>query len=80
MSLFSVDVINPDMTGRPAHARIGERIRTAIASGALAQRARITEVQGAAFPSIRCQNTARSIAEGWSLATPARRAKKRENA
>jgi hypothetical protein len=27
MSLFSVDVINPDMTGRPAHARIGERIR-----------------------------------------------------
>jgi GntR family transcriptional regulator/MocR family aminotransferase len=40
-SLFSVDVINPDMTGRPAHARIGERIRAAIASGALAQRARL---------------------------------------
>jgi GntR family transcriptional regulator/MocR family aminotransferase len=40
-SLFSVDVINPDMTGRPAHARIGERIRAAIASGALAQKARL---------------------------------------
>lgn len=40
-SLFSVDVINPDMTGRPAHARIGERIRAAIASGALAQSARL---------------------------------------
>jgi GntR family transcriptional regulator/MocR family aminotransferase len=40
-SLFSVDVINPDMTGRPAHARIRERIRTAIASGALAQKARL---------------------------------------
>jgi GntR family transcriptional regulator / MocR family aminotransferase len=40
-SLFSVDVINPDMTGRPAHARISERIRTAIASGALAERARL---------------------------------------
>jgi GntR family transcriptional regulator/MocR family aminotransferase len=41
MSLFSVDVINPDMTGRPAHARISERIRVAIASGALAQKARL---------------------------------------
>jgi len=41
MSLFSVDVINPDMTGRPAHARISERIRAAIASGALAQKARL---------------------------------------
>ena len=41
MSLFSVDVINPDMTGRPAHARISERIRGAISSGALAQRARL---------------------------------------
>ena len=40
-SLFSVDVINPGMTGRPAHARIGERIRAAIASGALAQKARL---------------------------------------
>jgi GntR family transcriptional regulator/MocR family aminotransferase len=40
-SLFSVDVIHPDMTGRPAHTRIGERIRTAIASGALAQNARL---------------------------------------
>ena len=40
-SLFSVDVINPDMAGRPAHARIGERIRAAIASGALAQKARL---------------------------------------
>jgi GntR family transcriptional regulator/MocR family aminotransferase len=41
MSLFSVDVINPDMSGRPAHARISERIRGAIASGALAQKARL---------------------------------------
>jgi len=40
-SLFSVDVINPDMTGRPAHVRISERIRAAIASGALAQNARL---------------------------------------
>ena len=40
-SLFSVDVIHPDMTGRPAHARISERIRIAIASGALAQKARL---------------------------------------
>jgi GntR family transcriptional regulator/MocR family aminotransferase len=40
-SLFSVDVINPDMTGRPAHVRISERIRAAIASGALAPRARL---------------------------------------
>jgi GntR family transcriptional regulator / MocR family aminotransferase len=40
-SLFSVDVINPDLAGRPAHARIRERIRAAIASGALAQRARL---------------------------------------
>lgn len=40
-SLFSVDVINPDTTGRPAHARISERIRTAIASGALAESARL---------------------------------------
>src|ERR1700734_1572787 len=40
-SLFSMDVINPDMSGRPAHARIGERIRAAIASGALAQNARL---------------------------------------
>jgi GntR family transcriptional regulator / MocR family aminotransferase len=40
-SLFSMDVINPDMTGRPAHARIGERIRAAIASGAFAQNARL---------------------------------------
>jgi GntR family transcriptional regulator/MocR family aminotransferase len=41
MSLFSVDVINPDTAGRPAHARISERIRGAIASGALAQKARL---------------------------------------
>jgi GntR family transcriptional regulator / MocR family aminotransferase len=41
MSLFSVDVINPDMAGRPAHARISERIRAAISSGALAQKARL---------------------------------------
>jgi GntR family transcriptional regulator/MocR family aminotransferase len=41
MSLFSVDVINPNMSGRPAHARISERIRGAIASGALAQKARL---------------------------------------
>lgn len=40
-SLFSVDVINPDMSARPAYARIGERIRAAIASGALAQNARL---------------------------------------
>jgi GntR family transcriptional regulator/MocR family aminotransferase len=40
-SLFSVDVINPDMTGRPAHARICERIRAAINSGALAPNARL---------------------------------------
>jgi GntR family transcriptional regulator / MocR family aminotransferase len=40
-SLFSVDVINPDSAGRPAHARIRERIRAAIASGALAQSARV---------------------------------------
>jgi len=40
-SLFSVDVINPEMTGRPAHARIGERIRAAIASGAFARNARL---------------------------------------
>jgi GntR family transcriptional regulator / MocR family aminotransferase len=40
-SLFSVDVINPDSTGRPAHARIRERIRSAITSGALAQNARV---------------------------------------
>jgi GntR family transcriptional regulator/MocR family aminotransferase len=40
-SLFSVDVINPDMTGRPAHVRISERIRAAIASGALALNARL---------------------------------------
>jgi GntR family transcriptional regulator/MocR family aminotransferase len=40
-SLFSVDVINPDSTGRPAHARIRERIRAAITSGALAQNARV---------------------------------------
>jgi len=38
------------------------------------------KVQGAAFPLIRYQNTARLIAVGWSLVTPARRAKKRENA
>ena len=41
LSVFSVDVINPDTSGRPAHARIGERIRAAIASGALAQKARL---------------------------------------
>jgi GntR family transcriptional regulator/MocR family aminotransferase len=41
VSLFSVDVIKPDLTGRPAHARISERIRAAIASGALAQKARL---------------------------------------
>jgi GntR family transcriptional regulator/MocR family aminotransferase len=40
-SLFSVDVIKPDLTGRPAHMRIGERIRTAISSGALALNARV---------------------------------------
>jgi GntR family transcriptional regulator / MocR family aminotransferase len=40
-SLFSIDVINPDSTGRPAHARIRERIRAAITSGALAQNARV---------------------------------------
>ena len=40
-SLFSVDVINPDRTGRPAHARISERIRAAITSGALAENARL---------------------------------------
>jgi hypothetical protein len=27
MSMFSVDLINPDMTGRAADARISERIR-----------------------------------------------------
>jgi hypothetical protein len=64
MSLFSVDVINPDMTGRLAHARISERIRTAIASGALVQNARM----------------ARLRAVGLSLATPVRRAMKRKNA
>ena len=41
MSLFSVDVINPDTAGRPAHVRISERIRAAIASGALTQKARL---------------------------------------
>ena len=41
VSMFSMDVINPDMTGRPAHARIGERIRAAITSGALTQNARL---------------------------------------
>jgi len=40
-SLFSVDVIKPDLTGRPAHMRIGERIRAAISSGALALNARV---------------------------------------
>jgi GntR family transcriptional regulator / MocR family aminotransferase len=40
-SLFSVDVIKPDLTGRPAHMRIGERIRGAISSGALAMNARL---------------------------------------
>ena len=40
-SLFSVDVINPRRAGQPAHARISERIRAAIASGALAQKARL---------------------------------------
>jgi GntR family transcriptional regulator/MocR family aminotransferase len=40
-SLFSVDVINPDSAGRPAHARIRERIRAAIASGALTPKARL---------------------------------------
>jgi GntR family transcriptional regulator / MocR family aminotransferase len=40
-SLFSVDVIKPDLTGRPAHTRIGERIRAAISSGALAINARV---------------------------------------
>jgi len=40
-SVYSVDVINPDMSGRPAHVRISERIRNAIASGALAQNARL---------------------------------------
>ena len=40
-SLFSMDVINPDMMGRPAHARISERIRAAIASGAFARNARL---------------------------------------
>jgi GntR family transcriptional regulator / MocR family aminotransferase len=40
-SLFSVDVINPDSTGQPAHARIRERIRAAIASGAWACSARV---------------------------------------
>ena len=40
-SLFSVDVINPDLTGRPAHIRIAERIRAAISSTALAPRARL---------------------------------------
>jgi GntR family transcriptional regulator/MocR family aminotransferase len=40
-SLFSVDVIKPDLTGRPAHMRIGERIRAAISSGALANNARV---------------------------------------
>src|SRR3984957_14000162 len=40
-SLFSVDVIHPESAGRPAHARIRERIRAAIASGALAPKARL---------------------------------------
>jgi GntR family transcriptional regulator / MocR family aminotransferase len=40
-SLFSVDVISPDTAGRPAHARIGERVRAAIESGALAAKARL---------------------------------------
>jgi GntR family transcriptional regulator / MocR family aminotransferase len=40
-SLFSVDVIDPDSAGRPAHARIRERIRDAIASGALTPKARL---------------------------------------
>jgi len=38
------------------------------------------KVQGAAFRLIRYQNTARSIAVGWFLVTPVRRAMKRENA
>jgi GntR family transcriptional regulator / MocR family aminotransferase len=41
VSLFSVDVIKPDLSGRPAHARVSERIRAAIASGALARKARL---------------------------------------
>jgi GntR family transcriptional regulator/MocR family aminotransferase len=40
-SLFSMDVINPDMADRPAHVRISERIRAAIASGAFARNARL---------------------------------------
>jgi GntR family transcriptional regulator/MocR family aminotransferase len=41
-SVFSVDVIGLDAKpGQPAHARISERIRTAIASGALAPNARL---------------------------------------
>jgi GntR family transcriptional regulator / MocR family aminotransferase len=40
-SLFSVDIIIPGMAGRPAHARISERVRAAIASGALPARSRL---------------------------------------
>jgi GntR family transcriptional regulator / MocR family aminotransferase len=40
-SLFSVDVIRPDLAGQPAHARISTRIRAAIASGALPKQARL---------------------------------------
>ncbi len=40
-SLFSVDVDNPEVAGRPAYARISERMRAAISSGALARNARL---------------------------------------
>ena len=40
-SLYSVDVINPGFADRPAHMRIAERVRAAIASGALKPHARL---------------------------------------
>jgi GntR family transcriptional regulator/MocR family aminotransferase len=40
-SLFSIDLIEPEMIGRPAHIRITHRIRSAIASGALPVEARL---------------------------------------